>query len=551
MFKRIFAVAAAASLSVLGATAAAQAQAQPHARPAGHLHGVRVVNLHRAFEAQLGHTKVGKISGIVYARGHRPKAAANTATTCTEPACPVAWHSGMVQHAPHVYLLFWGPNWKTDPGQEASATYLQSFFSGLGNGQVDDNWSTITSQYADATGAPAFSGPVYEGAFNDIGTPPSNTSQDQLGAEADTFATSQGITDLNDAQIIVATQSGTCPQGFQGASCTGGTRNNCGYHSSSNQPFINLPYELDAGTKCGEDSVNPTTGTNDGWSLAGGALYAGTITDPFPPSGWIDLNDPSGGEIGGKCAAQPGFDLTLSTSATPFAVPTLWSNAATACVQTGAVKDTIKITSPGTQMSNVGANVNLPIQGSSTAGNPLTWSASGLPNGLSINPSTGTVTGTPTTPGTSGVTVTATDEAGAHHSLSFNWTINAAVTGGPIKGDHGKCLDDFGGGTANGNKVDIWTCNNTTSQKWTFSGGHLMVLGKCLNDASHTGAGTNLVIWGCNTHKGQLWTHHSSGEYVLQLNGLCLTDPSASPVNGTQVQIHVCQNFADQHWSLP
>ena len=94
MFKRIFAVAAAASLSVLGATAAAQAQAQPHARPAGHLHGVRVVNLHRAFEAQLGHAKVGKISGIVYARGHRPKAAANTAATCTEPACPVAWQGG-------------------------------------------------------------------------------------------------------------------------------------------------------------------------------------------------------------------------------------------------------------------------------------------------------------------------------------------------------------------------------------------------------------------------------------------------------------------------
>ena len=149
------------------------------------------------------------------------------------------------------------------------------------------------------------------------------------------------------------------------------------------------------------------------------------------------------------------------------------------------------------------------------------------------------------------VTVTATDEAGAKISVSFNWTINAAVTSGPIKGDRGKCLDDFGGGTANGNKVDIWTCNNTTSQKWTFSGGHLMALGKCLNDASHTGAGTNLVLWGCNTHKGQLWTHHSNGEYVLELNGLCLTDPSASPVNGTQVQIHVCQNFADQHWSLP
>jgi hypothetical protein len=549
MFKRIFAVAAAASLSVLGATAAAQAQAQPRARPAGHLHGVRVVNLHRAFEAQLAHTKVGKISGVVYARGHRPKAAANTAATCTEPACPVAWHTGTVQHTPHVYLVLWGPNWQTDP----NATYLENFLSGLGNNQAQDNWSTITSQYADATGAPSFSGLVYEGVTIDTNVPPKNTSLDQIGAEADTIATNLNITDLADAQIIVATQSGTCPQGFAGTACTGGTRNNCGYHSSSNQPFINLPYEPDAGAPCGEDSVNPAPGGNtDGFSIIGGALYASTITDPNPPSGWIDLNDPAGGsEIGGKCTAQPGFDLTLSTSTTPFAVSTLWSNAANACVQTGAIKDSIKITSPGTQTSNVGAIVNLPIVGASTAGNPLAWTETGLPAGLTIGASTGTITGTPTTPGTSGVTVTATDEAGAHHSLSFNWTINAAVTSGPIKGDHGKCLDDFGGGTANGNKVDIWTCNNTTSQKWTFSGGHLMVLGKCLNDASHTGAGTNLVIWGCNTHKGQLWKHRSNGEYVLQLNGLCLTDPSASSVNGTQVQIHACQNFADQHWSLP
>src|SRR5438445_376553 len=107
MFKRIFAVAAAASLSVLGATAAAQAQAQPHAQPAGHLHGARVVNLHRAFEAQLGHTKVGKISGIVYARGHRPRAAANTAAACTEPACPLVYNGGPVQLSPQVYLLLW------------------------------------------------------------------------------------------------------------------------------------------------------------------------------------------------------------------------------------------------------------------------------------------------------------------------------------------------------------------------------------------------------------------------------------------------------------
>ena len=229
----------------------------------------------------------------------------------------------------------------------------------------------------------------------------------------------------------------------------------------------------------------------------------------------------------------------------------LWSNAAGGCVATGAVKDSIKITSPGNQTNNVGDTVNLPIVGSSTAGNPLAWSESGLPAGLTINASTGTVTGTPTTASTSSVTVTAKDETGAKKSVAFTWTINNAVAGKPITGDHGKCLDDFGGDTTNGTKVDIWTCNNTVSQQWLFSAGALSVQGKCLDDSSQGGAGAKLVLWTCNGHAAQIWTHHTDGEYTLKLNGLCLTDPSGSATDGTQVVIRKCSNFADQHWTLP
>ncbi|CAM5314550.1 hypothetical protein SAVIM338S_00655 [Streptomyces avidinii] len=59
---------------------------------------------------------------------------------------------------------------------------------------------------------------------------------------------------------------------------------------------------------------------------------------------------------------------------------------------------------------------------------PYTWSATGLPAGLSIASATGTVTGTPTTAGTSNVTVTATDSAGKTGSAGFSWTITTAGT---------------------------------------------------------------------------------------------------------------------------
>ncbi len=70
--------------------------------------------------------------------------------------------------------------------------------------------------------------------------------------------------------------------------------------------------------------------------------------------------------------------------------------------------------------------VSLQIHASDSAsGQTLTYSAIGLPSGLSINSSTGLISGTaPRRTGTSSVTVTATDGTGASGSASFSWTIH-------------------------------------------------------------------------------------------------------------------------------
>ncbi|MFG2750257.1 putative Ig domain-containing protein [Streptomyces xanthophaeus] len=62
---------------------------------------------------------------------------------------------------------------------------------------------------------------------------------------------------------------------------------------------------------------------------------------------------------------------------------------------------------------------------------PYTWSASGLPAGLSIAAATGTVTGAPTTAGTGQVTISATDAAGKKGTTTFTWTVTAPGTGNP------------------------------------------------------------------------------------------------------------------------
>ena len=85
----------------------------------------------------------------------------------------------------------------------------------------------------------------------------------------------------------------------------------------------------------------------------------------------------------------------------------------------------ITVTNPGAQTTPVGTPVSLQVHASDSNGYALTYTASGLPHGLTINPSTGLISGTPEDIGESAVTVTATDTSGASGSTSFAWTISS------------------------------------------------------------------------------------------------------------------------------
>ena len=95
---------------------------------------------------------------------------------------------------------------------------------------------------------------------------------------------------------------------------------------------------------------------------------------------------------------------------------------------------TVTVTNPGTQTGTVGTAETLQVQASDSAtGKTLTYSATDLPFGLSISPSTGAITGTPTVAGTYLTTVTVNDGSGAS-SVNFSWTIGPKGTGND---DHG------------------------------------------------------------------------------------------------------------------
>jgi hypothetical protein len=95
----------------------------------------------------------------------------------------------------------------------------------------------------------------------------------------------------------------------------------------------------------------------------------------------------------------------------------------------GGTANTVTVTNPGNQTTTAGTATSLQINASDSAGGQtLTYTATGLPAGLTINSSTGLISGTPTTAGTNTVTVTATDTTNAGGSTNFTWTVSP--TGG-------------------------------------------------------------------------------------------------------------------------
>ncbi|HEY2577636.1 MAG TPA: hypothetical protein VGI74_15120 [Streptosporangiaceae bacterium] len=219
-------------------------------------------------------------------------------------------HGGPVETAPMVFLDFWG--WTSDPSGEKA--YLTAFISAIGG----NSWLSTVNQYSGA----GFTGSLLGGTWSHAATVPTHPSDSRIQSQAVTAAKHFGVSTSDNVEIVVATPTGHSTSGF-------GTQF-CAYHGAvsadPNITYTDLPYQTDAGSACGEDSVNGSAGTLDGVSIVEGHEMAETITDPLL-NAWFDS---SGQEIGDKCAWMNLQDIT--TSAGTFAVQPLWSNSAGGCV---------------------------------------------------------------------------------------------------------------------------------------------------------------------------------------------------------------------------
>jgi subtilase family serine protease len=155
------------------------------------------------------------------------------------------------------------------------------------------------------------------------------------------------------------------------------------------------------------------TGTSVGYAnpalyAAAGSAYAANFNDVT--SGNNDFT----GTNGGRYAAAPGYDPVTGLG-TPYAASLAGALCAT----------TVKLATPATQHATVHNPASLRLHATASSGTRLTYAAVGLPPGLSLNRSTGRITGRPTRAGRYTVHASAHDAQSQTAAATFRWIIGA------------------------------------------------------------------------------------------------------------------------------
>jgi hypothetical protein len=167
------------------------------------------------------------------------------------------------------------------------------------------------------------------------------------------------------------------------------------------------------------------------------------ITGTAPAGSLVRIYDDSGKLVGSQqlTSSSDSFSITVSLKANAlnhFAVTdTNAAGAESMATTVPAIRQAASlaiVTSPGEQKNYEGDTVSLPLSVTTYTTTTPGWTATGLPKGLSINPSTGVITGTLAAgdAGTSPYTVTVTFGGFTSGSATFTWLVsvknNIAVT---------------------------------------------------------------------------------------------------------------------------
>jgi hypothetical protein len=290
---------------------------------------------------------------------------------CVPPAPPagepwpgnMAYFGGHVQLNPKLYMIFYGWGQKgafsTSCSTRPKGDPVPCDPSGAGKRMIDfvsqlggTTWAGVQTQYYETVNK---NGNTYnlhignpanqlKGIWFDNSTPPLNPADTAPTAPGHTFTqiaaeAARGVkhfhaTDLLNSQFLVIE-----PQNFSDPAAA--SLGYCAWHDytepgieggiyntvAPNISFTNMPYILNQGTSCGQNSLNAgAAGTLDGQSIVLGHEIEETVTDPGAEDvvngqhlgGWYDVNQYENGD---KCAWVGADPVWLITGVGPEPIP--------------------------------------------------------------------------------------------------------------------------------------------------------------------------------------------------------------------------------------
>jgi beta-glucanase (GH16 family) len=132
---------------------------------------------------------------------------------------------------------------------------------------------------------------------------------------------------------------------------------------------------------------------------------------------------------------------------------------------------------------------------------------------------------------------------------AYAWNSSSGGAGA-IVGYANKCIDVPGGNPVDGARLQIWDCNGTPAQSWTFAAdGTVRALGKCMDVAwGSTSDGAAIQLVGCNGNPAQQFRLTAAGDLVNPQADKCVDVTDWNTANGAPLQLWQCTGGANQKW---
>jgi beta-glucanase (GH16 family) len=132
----------------------------------------------------------------------------------------------------------------------------------------------------------------------------------------------------------------------------------------------------------------------------------------------------------------------------------------------------------------------------------------------------------------------------------YGWTNGGGTTNSIVGAGSNRCVDIPSANAVDGARLQIWDCNGSSAQRWTFNAdGTVTALGKCMDVSGGSSAnGAAIQLWNCNGSGAQKFVLSAAGDLVNIQANKCVDVANVATANGSPLHLWECTGASNQKW---